>query len=599
MQNETLARSWNPLPLLVGLGLVLAACAAAMVIYWLDGVESFPEILYACSRNGMGLQECGDLAYKAGITSFVLRVGVFILLLGGVLWLARVAPPPVFRVSQEAKRMLVVAVLLVLVVHIVRAVLMLPVSSRIEEIRRFSFFISAENAVWPLLLHLYVTEDDATDRLILLSVLASVVLLTPYRAVGVAIVVFGFMLPLAAEFWNMVRQKTLRAKWRSWFLKAALACLVTLSIGVQGLIDTASRTAPVLLLSDLPKEMAKEIKEATDTRMSSGEDGMIGESHKPRFHQRLIYPIVQAGIIEHLAKTEKLPGPLVELKRKFRLTNDENLNEYVYKRIYGGKGVGETTSLVYGEALAYFPDFALGWMLFVPVSLIGLWYFLRRKGIDVATIAGIALWRSSFAGLVTVLPGVALQIGLLGGLVKAVPFLKRHGAQRAWLNRIALKAIPVFLAMLAVAQTALVFGFLLSAGSVEAMVTVGGKGCFFDRGRIDSALQEVIDGRFRYDVTYITQNLLSFVVPAGKGSDARIGQVLDAMNKGVGCAGQDRPPEKRKEVTIVKKIDIESPINVINILSLAAIIATLIKIRNISLTGFSWRSFFRRKHVRS
>lgn len=588
------ASRWGTLPLITGLFMALAATAVALAIYLIDGVGSFPEILYACARNGMNASACSTAAMKAGLVTFVFQGTGLLLLLGAACFLSYKPAPPLLKTSTEAEKIIVLSVLVLLLVHMMRTVFSLPVSSRPEEINRFSFFLSTENAFWPLLLQLYVINEDNGNRPLLFAALMGIVMLSPFRAVGMAVALLGFLLPLAEDFLTVDKSGMLDrvgpGKDVGKIRKATLAALVSACVLLQGGQDTSSRGAPVLMLSDMPEQLAQDMRSLFQ-RGDEYDDGknLLLSSKKPRLHQRLLYPIVQAGIVEHLAGNANLPSPITEIKRKLRLTEETNLNEFVYQRIYGGKGIGETTSLVYGEAMAYFPDFPMAWMAFVPLGLLALWYFLRRAGVQTATLASLALWRSSFAGLVTIIPGLVFQTGAYLASLKAGKF---SGGGEKWSLRFGQAAdagLAALFSALVFVQVFLMLGFLLSEGSVEASITAKDTHCFFDRVRTENALSESIGGEFRYDFTLANRYLLSVVVPDGKGHEARLRKVMDSLDRSMQCSVAEGGGKFETGARIIKTVSIKPRINAVHVLTFAATLFALFRVGR----GF-WPSFLRR-----
>ena len=141
--------------------------------------------------------------------------------------------------------------------------------------------------------------------------------------------------------------------------------------------------------------------------------------------QRVAFPLYQAAIAGHLAATVPLPTLWHDIGRKFRLTDAPTLEEFLFRKIYGGDSNGQTTALYYSEAAAYFPGPPLVWMILGPALIVAAWLLLRRAAFDAGTILGVGLWRSSFSGLVTVLPGMLIQLAVLAAIARLGPILTR------------------------------------------------------------------------------------------------------------------------------------------------------------------------------
>jgi hypothetical protein len=152
----------------------------------------------------------------------------------------------------------------------------------------------------------------------------------------------------------------------------------------------------------------------TAQRESNLEVGRDAASQlQAKITQRVAFPLFQAYAAKRFSEVVILPGPLNEILKKFRLTDKQNLNEYLYSMIYGGGTVGETTSLYYGEAVAASASHPIIWIVVGPLSLVWLWLLLLRAHCDVGALIGIAIWRGSLGGISSVIPALSIQIAII------------------------------------------------------------------------------------------------------------------------------------------------------------------------------------------
>jgi hypothetical protein len=339
-------------------------------------------------------------------------------------------------------------------------------ASRLDEIVRYAATTSLENLLWPLLLQLFVTQVGSRERLATLAVLMTIMAQTPYRMVLLTIIVFGFVLPLLADLWTAFAARWPRERVARCAIHAGLAALVSACALWSGYAASLSRDlgqvqedvgkwwdqqeAPAQSPGDAKPAVPAVDAPAAATVRDAVPDAEPGREPPARpeaaetpperpplgsgtlaLLQRMVHPLYQAAILEHLAGVGPVPSLMDELRRKFRLSDKPALNEFLYAKLYEGHGVGQTTSLYYGEAVAYFPRLPFVWMVGAPLLMVLVWLGLRRAAVDAGTLFGVALWRSSFAGAVTILPALAIQtlaiaaMAVLGAHWSKAPGLRR------------------------------------------------------------------------------------------------------------------------------------------------------------------------------
>ncbi|MGE5477525.1 MAG: hypothetical protein ACM3Q1_12770 [Bacteroidales bacterium] len=373
------------------------------------------------------------MAREAG----ALSVGAYVAVLLVALWRRWFAVEgPAVDTSNEAtpsQKIVVAASLMLMGIHVALLVFGPAHASRLNETEAYSHLVSLENLTLPLLLQLYVLAGARNPlRLPLLAALLLGMSLSPFRAMVMALYLFALLLPLASSMWTQWRHKA-GCGWKAIGRQALLAALVGVAILQAGAQDTKTRSPTLLAIGlglaeippqhPLPAEALATIKAQREASAKAGTGQTQTQPAKTaaqklmpptdlggRLSQRIAFPLYQAAIAAHLAESETdMPSLRDQLLRKFRLSDAPNLEEYLFRHIYGGQGHGETTSLTYGEALAYFPAHPLLWMIAVPLLMVLAWRMFVRKGMDYGTLFGIQLWRTSFSGLFPILPALLLQ----------------------------------------------------------------------------------------------------------------------------------------------------------------------------------------------
>jgi len=424
------------IPVAIGLLLAAAVMGTTLAVTFALHPEEFPSIHYACAINGLAPTDCLARARDVGIRSLV----AFAVVVGLGIWRGWFfspeaggatnddATPPSVPVAQS---FFIAATLALVSGHTATLIFGPAYVSRLNESETHADFISLENLLLPLLAQLFVsTPDKSASKLPLLAALLIAMSLSPYRAMLFAIFLFAMLVPLALSIWRWCRDRQSDAAVGR---KAAVAAVIGVCLAIAGAQDTKSRSpvmeAQSMGLAALPPqhEMPTEAQadiapqfaaqadappNATDTLSSSLPKDMLmpPTDLTHRLAQRLVFPLFQAAIAGQMAESgAPLPSLADQVLRKLRLGDSPNLEEYLFRHIYGSTGHGETTSLTYGEAHVYFPGPPLVWMGLVPLSLILSWRFLSRRGMECGTLFGFALWRSSFSGLIPILPALFLQ----------------------------------------------------------------------------------------------------------------------------------------------------------------------------------------------
>ncbi len=429
-----------------------------------------PEIASLCFQSGLDGGQCTRAALSVGLDSTLTFAAAGVLILLADRRWRRHRPVAGGSLPPTAVALAMIATALLLTAHLTARHFGALHASRIEEIAAYSTYISLENLAWPLLLQLCVSERDPRRRLGLIGLLTGIMALTPYRAVLLTIALFGLILPMIAE---IRRQRCADGGWRRFRLATLQGglCLLLMAGALWSVyIDRIAADSP--LLQDEIQHMNRTIASSWNRNPAlAGElqsrRAALGRLHRRRHRrpdqprddtaapppvvqlpaqdiqtlttlpaplrrlaQRVTTPLFQAVTLDSLGRQQPLPDILDEILGKFRLSKRLTLNEFLYQKLYGGHGTGQTTALYYGEAIAYCPRFPLFWMILAP-ALVGLaWIVLRSRLIDAPVLFAVALWRSSTAGLVTILPSLVLQAGTLAAMAwcgrrPAPPWLRR------------------------------------------------------------------------------------------------------------------------------------------------------------------------------
>jgi hypothetical protein len=533
--------------LVFGLGLLLALGVAviSLGVVAMSPLQDFPEILHACVQTGVPASDCRSNAIAAAVFTVATFVGVA----ACVLWIWRRCPgmeagaPVVLALATE---LLLTACFLLIAVHLTLHELGPAYASRIDQLAHLSAFISIEDLLWPLLIQLFLIERNLRMRVAILASLMLILALTPYRAVAFAIFTFAFLLPLFSALCDISRAKSTYSLFDI-VSKIAVVSVVGCALLLQGIADSGNRVI-------------------TAKPQSVGNQGSAIERRAmAQIRQRLAFPPYQAAIAKRLSQTVSLPTITDELERKVHLTDKPNLNEYIYSLIYPGRGlVGETTSLYYGEGAAYFGRAGILWALGAPLLLVVAWALLRKADIDASAILGIALWRSSFAGLITVLPALLLQLAAFFTMIR----LGGLGLESSKIRKLArLTAIPLLCSA-------------LIAGGIQAWFTLddldrrdmlrlefaAGNGCIFDRASIQSLpirIEHTLStprSTFRSLMPDYTLDRVYLVVPYGRLLKQHLNEFVGIVSNFVQC--RTAPSAKIINVQLISAVGF-APLNVL------------------------------------
>lgn len=351
------------------------------------------------------------------------------------------APQPPALAQATVTDAVLVTVVGLLIAHLVARHLGPAYVSRLDELKDYSVYVSLENLTWPLLLQLMVVERHAHRWLALLGLLVMIAAISPFRATLFAVTVFGLLLPSAATLWKAAREPHRTGRSRRTRRGLVLVAMALL-LGVAGIwssfVNRTEQTDPpaaneIALLAGLAQAYwgATDVRTATrhadrprqDVEPQAAPAGSPTAPHPTVLFdstellpqgrgllQRIATPAFQAALLERYAQTHPLPGIADEILYKLHLTSRETLNRVLYPQLYSLSDVGQTTPLTYGEALAYFPGAPIVWIIAAPIVLGLSWLVLRRRGVDAEVLFGVAIWRSSLAGIVTLLPALVVQV---------------------------------------------------------------------------------------------------------------------------------------------------------------------------------------------
>lgn len=445
--------------ILVALLLTLAFLAVAAGFTLTSPSLWSPEIASDCFNIGLDPGQCTEAALRVGLYSSTTFALAGILCLAAERWWRKRHAPLSITLPPAAVSMVMAASALVITAHLLARHFGQEHASRIADISDYSTFISLENLLWPLLVQMSVLETRVRERLGLIGLLTAIMSLTPYRTALVTIMLFAFAIPIIEDLWRGVRTDWSKQRLGRLALLGGLAVLLSAGTLWSVYIDRIASENPLLeseilrmnrmITQEWSRDSAKtlalqtrriptktrtpRVAQPNDTpkpsmELSEEEASRLTVLPRPvrKLAQRVVTPLFQAAALEQLGRSQPLPSILDEIKRKFRLSSSLSLNEYLYQKLYGGYGTGQTTALYYGEAIAYFPSMPLLWMVGGPLFIGLCWIWLRSKIIDAPTLFAVALWRSSMAGLVTILPALLIQAGILTAMAASaryqVPF---------------------------------------------------------------------------------------------------------------------------------------------------------------------------------
>lgn len=378
-------------PVYGALALVTAYFAGTGVLLsWVD-LTLFTDVGLTCDASHLALGPCQAKALRVAFDSAVAAVLslLFALSLQTGKTRERNDKPALGQTSFELPVLaLFAAITLVLVFHFFhhqRA----PIDGvRIPQNEAWS--ISIENLTWPLLLQLAFWTDNWRSKIVFLAFLTAIVALSPFRNIVFVLLYFGALVPMATM---LIRQRMSR---QARLLLLGVAVMATIVGGTIMFIQTMGRYTSAALSSEPQAIPIAEVARAITSRS--------------------IVPLVQAVMAEQLSSLSDLPNAKDGLLRKLRLSNAENLNEFLYKRIYAGGDIGEATSLLYGEAAANSGLCGAYWTFSALILLVLVGRFAEDY-IDIGVLIGVAIWRGSMGGLFDVLPALILQVAFCAALM--------------------------------------------------------------------------------------------------------------------------------------------------------------------------------------
>ena len=365
-------------------GFCVALAAVVMPLVFIPSmhVRDYPDIDLACKAIFEEAAACKTGAVAAG-HAMVGALSVALVLAG--LMPRRWRPQAAVRAFAPWTYTIVLVLVTALVGAHVMTQFRGPFSiSRIANITRESAFISLENLTWPVLLQMMNSQRRLRDKFFCLSLLLPIITLSPYRAIVVALVLCGFVLPVCERWWDQAHTDHVARSGNVKYILISLAALLVLSASIYS--QTRGRLVP------------------------SGSAQAPAKQTEISIVQRLTYPLFQAHLAAAVSAHEPVPTIGNDILKKLRLSRKPNLNEFLYGMVYGAGTAGEMTSLYYGEAAAYSKSPPIIWITVAPLLMAAAWLLFRRHGYETGTLVGIAIWRGSLGGLVDLLPALVLQL---------------------------------------------------------------------------------------------------------------------------------------------------------------------------------------------
>jgi hypothetical protein len=368
-------------------GFCAAIASVAIPLAFIPGMRlaRYPDISLACGVIFQTAEACRAGAASAG---YVTSGALLLALILAVFMARRWAKPVETRTPAPwAYTAALVAVTTLVGAHVVAQLSGPYYVSRGANITREATFVSLESLAWPVLLQLMNCQRRLRDKFFYLAAVLPIVAVSPYRAIVVEILFFGFALPLWAHWWD--RAGGDRFELSRGIRYAGAFAAVVLVVGVLIYSQTRNRLEETGL---------------------APEPGQLRAQTAMRLVQRVTYPLFQAYFAEVVAAHESLPTLADEVLWKIRVGRQPDLDRYLYSLVYGRGTVGGMTSLFYGEAVAYSKSPAMIWIVVAPLLLVTIWLVCRRHGYDIGTLMSIQILRGSLGGLVPLLPALGFQI---------------------------------------------------------------------------------------------------------------------------------------------------------------------------------------------
>lgn len=351
--------------------------AIALFIARTVPISSLPDVDLVCTQLAETPELCRAAAVHVGNTTLAgLSLALALMLLLGRVRAIQPRQIPSSRILVAAAIATATGIVIWAALSRLQAG---PSPSRIDAITSSALVISFGNLAWPFLLLLAERSESFRDRAVYFLLALVIATLSPFRAVVLAVMVFGGLMPLARFLFA-------RSSSRELILKVGLA-----------VIGIACITGGALVLQ-------------TAERLPTGETSEDTTSVAMKLGQRIAYPLYQAHVAEQLASVSSLPGPFDEVLSKFRVSGKESMNAALYDSVYGEGHVGQMTTLYYGEAAANTALNPIFWIFAAPMLLFGTWLLFQRSGLDIGILVGVAIWRGSMGGLVSIVPAFLIQV---------------------------------------------------------------------------------------------------------------------------------------------------------------------------------------------
>ena len=373
--------------LIAAISLIFVSNAAALLIIAGVDITQYVDIAAVCRMLEETVEQCTAAAVYAGWVSCLSAVILLVLLVAT----NRRFPPSVTAVRLGSAAFVTVAPLVAIIVGFnLWTELTTPWTMHRSEI--FSLHsatraaaLSLTNFIWPLCMQLANNAITLKWRILFLSLLAPVIAETPFRGVIFAVAIFGVAVPVVEQAIGHIRSSGFRSRTAVIYLSIVLLGLAAMAAEVT--IETQKRT--------------------TDIKVTGGIIPQLAE----KLGQRIAMPLYQAHLALAHDISQQVPSVSDELLTKLRLRRGVGINGYLFA-LSDQTSYGETTSLYFGEAALRTTALPLIWCVVAPFILILLWALLGRYGFATGTLIGIAMWRGSLGGLVTIIPALAFQLAL-------------------------------------------------------------------------------------------------------------------------------------------------------------------------------------------
>jgi hypothetical protein len=369
--------------LLSAVSLIFLSNAIAVILTHGMDVGRYFDLMVICNRLGEAASSCKSNAESVGL---VICAGAMLVALVLVSWPRRT---PVFNQSEGDSSLAFIAVgslILLIAGYSLLVKASAPLATyRDETFKTAGTVVSIGNLVWPVCLQLSNCAGSMRWRVAFLVLVLPIVVFSPFRGVLLAIVIFGIVVPTIEVALTRLREG--RIGFSHVAKLGVIASLLVAALALQILLESKDRPSNLNLTGM-----------STVSQLSS------------KLSQRIAIPLFQAHLAYEESLAPDLPSIGDEVAAKFRLSRSLNLNQFLYAKTHEGAVFGETTSQFYGEGSLRGSGLPFTWTAAASLALVLIWATLRRLGFESGTLVGIALWRGSLGGVVTVLPGLVLQL---------------------------------------------------------------------------------------------------------------------------------------------------------------------------------------------